>query len=215
MQSLLFEIRRLVPGHAKTSGKYMANSKPGQRMTAMVQKDVRLRVQIQISLLTERSQHCGRLRPERTVALLSSLTKQPHLEGSSQLQIADAHVRDFLDATAGVEHHREQRVVSAPLWCGPLNGLENRVYLIVFQVINRPLCCALEWNPQDTLCEIEMLGVSRRYKTEKRVDGREPHVARGHAIIALPFEVRQEGKNRGWGQVGQVEHSSDINFSLL
>jgi hypothetical protein len=59
MQSLLFEIRRLVPGHAKTSGKYMANSKPGQRMTAMVQKDVRLRVQIQISLLTERSQHCG------------------------------------------------------------------------------------------------------------------------------------------------------------
>jgi len=91
------------------------------------------------------------------------------------------------------------------MWCGPLNGLENRVDLIVFQVINRPLCRALEWNPQDTLCEIEMLGVSCRNKTKKRMDGREPHVARGRAIIALAFEVRQECKNRGWGQVGKVE----------
>ena len=75
MQSLLFEIRRLAPGQAKTSGKDMADSEPGQRLTAMVQKDVRLRAQIQISLLTERSQHHGRLRPQRAVALLSPFAK--------------------------------------------------------------------------------------------------------------------------------------------
>jgi hypothetical protein len=59
-----------------------------------------------------------------------------------------------------------------------------------------------------------MLGVSRRYEMKKRMDGREPHVTRGHAIIALSFQVRQKDKNRGWGQVGQVERSNRLTQML-
>src|SRR5207247_4582902 len=51
------------------------------------------------------------------------------------------------------------------------------------------LSCALERNAEDTLCERDMLWIARGHKMKEHMNGREPHVSRGHAILALLFQV--------------------------
>ena len=65
-------------------------------MAAVVQKEARFRLQVQSPLLTECSQHRGRLRPERAVALLPPFSKQPRLKRPSQLEIAHAQICNLL-----------------------------------------------------------------------------------------------------------------------
>jgi hypothetical protein len=82
---------------------------------------------------------------------MTFLPKHPHLKRLGQLEIASAQVRDLLHAAAGVEHRRQQSVVAASQRCGSIDCFENRITLLVFQVINGPLSCALEGNAQNTL----------------------------------------------------------------
>src|ERR1044072_3667598 len=119
-------------------------------------------MQIQMPLLAKCLQYCGGLGPQWTVALLPPFAKQSHLKRLSQLEIAGTQVSDLLPSAAGIEHRCEQSVVTASLWCGPVDRRENRVNLLVFQVINRPRSCALEGNAQNTLRQFEMLRIPRR-----------------------------------------------------
>src|SRR5215831_5702405 len=133
-------------------------------MAAVVQKEGRFRPQVQTPLLTKCSQHRGRLRPERAVALLPSFPKQPRLKRPVQLEIAHAQICDLLDAATGVEHSCQQSVVAASLDSGPIDGLENRVDLLIFQVVDSSLSGALEGNAENTLGQFEMLWVTRGHK---------------------------------------------------
>src|SRR5215468_6439268 len=141
-------------------------------MAAVVQKEARFRLQVQTPLLTECSQHSSRLRPERAVALLPPFSKQSRLKRSGQLEIANAQICDLLDADAGVEHRCQQSVVAASLDSGTVDGLENRVDLLIFQVVDGSLSGALEGNAEDPLGQFEMLWVTRGHKMKKRMDGR-------------------------------------------
>src|SRR5207247_10886009 len=67
------------------------------------------------------------------------------------------------------------------------------------------LSCALERNAEDTLCERDMLWIARGHKMKERMNGREPHVSRGHAILALLFQVGQEGQDSGRIKISQIE----------
>ena len=130
----------------------------------MVKKEVRFGPQVQTPLLTECSQHRGRLRPERAVALLSPFSKQPHLKGFGQLEITDAQIRNLLDPAAGIEHRCQQSIVAASLDRGPVDGLENRVDLLIFQVVDGSLSSALEGNAEDTPGQFEVLWITRGHK---------------------------------------------------
>ena len=141
-------------------------------MAAVVQKEARFGPQVQTPLLTECSQHSGRLRPERAVALLPPFSKQPRLKRPGQLEIAHAQICNLLDAATGVEHSCQQSVVAASLDSGPVDGLENRVDLLIFQVVDSSLSGALEGNAEDTLGQFEMLWVTRGYKMKKCMNGR-------------------------------------------
>src|SRR6516164_9578747 len=133
-------------------------------MAAVVQKEARFRPQVQTPLLTECSQDRGRLRPERAVALLPPFSKQPRLKRLGQLEIAHAQICDLLDAATGVEHGCQQSVVAASLDSGPVDGLENCIDLLIFQVVDSSLSGALEGNAEDTLGQFEMLWITRGYK---------------------------------------------------
>src|SRR5215831_16262326 len=174
-------------------------------MAAVVQKEGRFRLQVQAPLLTECFQHRGRLRPERAVALLSPFSKQPRLKRPGQLEIAHAQICDLLDAATGVEHSCQQSVVAASLYCGPVDGLENRIDLLIFQVVNSSLSGALEGNAEDALGQFEMLWVTRGYKMKKRMNGRKSHVSRGHTVLAFLFKVGQEREDTGRVQIRQIE----------
>src|SRR5579863_1150567 len=143
MQPLFAEVWSTGASQSQTPGENMADSKTGERMTTVVQKEARFRPQVQIPSLTERSQHRGGLRPKRAVALLSPFSKQSHLKRLGQLEITPAQFRDLLDASAGVEHRCQQCIVAASLHSGPVDGLENRVDLLILQVVDRSLSGAL------------------------------------------------------------------------
>src|SRR5579864_1601711 len=111
------------------------------------------------------------------------------------------HIRDLLDATAGVEHRCQQSIVAASLDSGPVDGLENRVDLFILQVVDSSLSGALEGNAEDTLGQFEMLWVARGHKMKKRMNGRKSHVSRGHTVLAFLFKVGQERKDPGRVQI--------------
>lgn len=80
VQPLLAEIRRGTASRAETSGEDVTDAEPGQWLTAVVQKDTRFRPQVQVPPFAERFQHRGGLRPQRAVALLSSLGVRSQLQ---------------------------------------------------------------------------------------------------------------------------------------
>src|SRR5215469_61673 len=137
----------------------------------MVQKQAGFRPQIQILLMAEGSQYRGGLGPQRTVALLSPFAKQSGLKRFGQLEITGSQISYLLDTAAGVKHRRQQSVITATLQRGPVDGFENRIDLLVFQVIDGPLSCAFERNAQDSLRQLEMLWIPRRHKMKERVNG--------------------------------------------
>jgi hypothetical protein len=90
MQPFLAQIRSVAACNAKTPCEDMANSETGQRLASVIKKHVTVRPRIEVPLITERFQHCGGLRPYRTVAFFSSLAEQSHLKRLSELEIASA-----------------------------------------------------------------------------------------------------------------------------
>src|SRR5580700_3130070 len=157
-------------------------------------------------LLTECSQQCGGLRPQRAVSLLFfSFPKQSHLKRLGQLEITHAQIRDLLDAAASVEHRCQQSIVAASLDSGPVDGLENRFDLVIFQVVDGSLSGALEGNAEDTLGQFEMLWITRGHKMKKRMNGRKSHVSRGHTVLAFLFKVGQEREDPGRVQIRQIK----------
>src|ERR1019366_1734198 len=94
------------------------------------------------------------------------------------------HVRDY----HGLKHVSILNVVitvTAALQGGPVDRFENRVNLLVFQVIDGPLSRALKGNAQDALGQLQMLRITRRHKMKKRVDSGEADISRGDAILKL------------------------------
>jgi len=92
------------------------------------------------------------------------------LKGLGQLEITGAQIGDLLDAGAGVEHGRQQSIITAALRRGPVDRFENGVNLLVFQVIDGSLSRAFKRNAEDALGQLEMLRITRRHKMKERVD---------------------------------------------
>lgn len=121
------------------------------------------------------------------------------------MEITYAQIRGLLDAAAGVEHRCQQRVVAVSLDSGPVDGLENRVDLLIFQVVDGSLSGAFEGNAEDTLGQFETLWVTRGHKMKQRMNGRESHVSRGHTVLTFLFKVGQEREDSGRVQIRQIE----------
>src|SRR6266566_5461549 len=114
---------------------------------------------------------------------MTFLSKQSHLKRFGQLEVTHTQIRDLLDAAAGVEHRCQQSIVAASLHSGPVDSLENRVDLLIFQVVDGSLFGALEGNAENSLGQFETLWIARGHKMKKRMNGRKPHVSRGHAVL--------------------------------
>jgi hypothetical protein len=121
------------------------------------------------------------------------------------LEITSAQIRDFLDAATGVEHRRQQSVITASLQGAPVDRFENCINLLVFQVIDGPLSRALEGNAKDALGQREMLWVPRSRKMKERMNGGEPNVSRGNSVFTLLFQVSQEREDSRRIQIREVE----------
>ena len=59
-----------------------------------------------------------------------------------------------------------------------------------------------------------MLWIPCCHKMKEGMNGRESHVSRGHAILALLFKVGQKGEDSGRIQIHQVELRNQL-FPLL
>ena len=104
MKPLFAEIRNIPASTGKAPGEDVADSKSGQGFVTVVQKHVSFRPQIQVPLLRKKTQDCGSLRPQRTVALFPSFAEQSHLKGLGQLEVAGPQVSDLLHTSPRVEH---------------------------------------------------------------------------------------------------------------
>jgi hypothetical protein len=93
-------LRGFPASKAETSGKDVANTESGQRLTAMIQKNPSFRSQVQIPFFAESSQDRRGLRPQRTVAFFPTLAKQSNLKRFGQLEIAGTQIDDLLHAAS-------------------------------------------------------------------------------------------------------------------
>ena len=75
VQPFFAEIGGFPASKAETSGKDVANTESGQRLTAMIQKNPSFRSQVQIPFFAESSQDRRGLRPQRAVAFFPTLAK--------------------------------------------------------------------------------------------------------------------------------------------
>jgi hypothetical protein len=87
----------------------------------------------------------------------------------------------------------------------PVDRFENRINLLVFQVIDSPLSRALEGNAKDTLGQREMLWISRGHKMKERMNGGEPNVSRGNSVFPFLFQVSQEREDSRRIQIREIE----------
>ena len=127
------------------------------------------------------------------------------MKGPGQLEITGTLIGDLLDAATGVEHGRQQSIITAALRGGPVDRFENRVNLLVFQVIDGPLSRAPKGNAEDALGQFEMLRITRRHKMKERADRGEADISGGDAILALLFKMGQEREDSGRIEIRQVE----------
>ena len=109
-----------------------------------------------------------------------------------RLKVANLKVYDLLNTPTCIEHRREESVVSDTLLGRPFDRLQDRVNLVIFQVIYGPARRALEWDGDHFLREIQLLGVPRCYVTEERMNGRQPYIACRHTVIPLILQMRKE-----------------------
>jgi hypothetical protein len=121
------------------------------------------------------------------------------------LKITSAEIRNLLDAATGVEHRRQQSVIAASLQGAPVDRFENRVNLLVFQVIDRPLSRTLEGNAKDALGQGEILWISRGHKMKERMNGGKSNVSRGNSVFTFLFQVSQEREDSRRIQIREVE----------
>jgi len=122
-----------------------------------------------------------------------------------KLQIAEAQVRDFLNASAGVEHGGKQGIVTGALSCGPVDSLEDRIDLLVLQIIDDSMPSTFKWNAEDPLREFQVLGIPGCDEVEERMYGRKSDVARRHTIFSFLFQIGEERQYTGRIDVNQIE----------
>ena len=69
------------------------------------------------------------------------------------MQITDTQAGDLLDTTAGVKHRRLESIIPVPLHRGPVDGVESRVDLLIFQVVDGSLPSTFEGDAKDVLMQ--------------------------------------------------------------
>ena len=144
MQSLLAKIRNTRASQAETSGEDLADNGLTFGRGGSETREIP-------TACPNSADHRKLSTPWRSAAiadssalLFSPFAKQSYLKGFGYLEITSSQIRDLLHAAAGIEHRRQQSVITASLQGGPIDGFENRVNFSVFQVIDGPLSCSLE-----------------------------------------------------------------------
>jgi hypothetical protein len=91
-------------------------------------------------------------RPEWTQSNLVALTVHPCLLGRIEAQIGCPQTDNFLNACAGITHHREQRVIPLPRERTSINPPQQRLHVFTLQILDwyRPNA-ALERYGEDLL----------------------------------------------------------------
>ena len=171
----------------------------------MIDEDRDGRAEIELTLGAEGPQQVGRLRPQRTPALLTALAHEPELEGAGELEVVGPEVEQLLDSRAGVEQRREEGIVASPVVGRAIDGAEDGGDLLVLQVLHGPGAGALEGEAQDALRVLEAVGMLGRDVPEEGVNRGQANIARRGPAVARGFEVLEEGCDGLGGEVREVE----------
>jgi hypothetical protein len=83
-----------------------------------------------------------------------------------------------LNASASVEHRRQERIVPAAIEDLSIDSGENGIEFFVFQVLHRAITRSFEWNAEDSLAVLDPLRTGRSDVSKKTVDRRKANVAR-------------------------------------
>jgi hypothetical protein len=94
------------------------DSETRERRGPAVLEDRHLGPQVYVLLHTQVAQELCRLRPNWTGALLSALSRKLQLKGFRELKITGPEIQDLLYPGSGVEHSREESIISPSLWRG-------------------------------------------------------------------------------------------------
>jgi hypothetical protein len=146
----------------------VSNPKASQRLISVVEKDPRIRAEIQVMLLAMIAEDMGGLRPQRTEAFFSAFAEEPDLKRSYQLQIASPQIDDLLHACACVEHGCQKSVVSATIPTGSADSRKNGFDFSALEVFNNALTGAFEGDAQNALNSVELFGMVGSHVTKKK-----------------------------------------------
>src|SRR5271157_1623882 len=170
----------------------IAHSKARERLAPVIEEEPVGRPAIDTPLLAEARKHRRGLGPERAESFLATLAEQPHLERSLEPKVANAEIQDLLHPRSGVEHRRKECVITPAIERRAVDRIEDRLDLLVLEVVDRAGSGAFEGNCQDPLTVAEVLGIAGCEVAEEGMNRRQANISSRGPTAALFLEVAQE-----------------------
>lgn len=118
-----------------------------------------------------------------------------------QFHVGTGEGGELADPQAGLDGDEKQGTVAPAHPGGAVGSGQQRVDLGSGEERDELAVGALVRDGQHPLDELGVLGVAQRCVGEQRVHGGQPRVAGLHAVVALDFEVLQEGADQGGVEV--------------
>lgn len=182
--------------------------------SSMLISEQRLRlVRLQAAFVEVPSEQSRGLRPERADAFLAAFAEECDAGRWGEPDIGCLERDDFLHARSGVEHQRQQQVISAPRCAGLVNELQSGAQLVSFEIFDDAVGASLEGDAQDALSLLDVLGVLAAQILKEAVNSGQAHVASGRGVMPSVFEAVEEGGDIGDAQSAQRQLADAAAFA--
>jgi hypothetical protein len=136
---------------------------------------------------------------------MTLLPEEAGLGRRLEANVPDACGHGLGRASAGVVEEGEQRVVSQ---AEPLRGRrdgEERFHLVTIEIGHRAGHRFLDGDIQDAMTQLGVPRIAVSDVREEAVDGDQPAVAGGHAVLPLSLEMGKEGQHGVGTEIRQPE----------
>src|SRR6266851_9849440 len=152
---------------------------------------------------------------KRSDAFFAALAVGSHAWTSAEIEIADDQAREFREAQTGLECKKQQRMVPT---ASPGRAVRHREECQQFSTVQE---CdespfeSLRRDGQDALDVVRVLGVVEGREAEEAVDGSKSGVACADTVLAVLFEILQEGADERRVDVREVESRGRLASPLV